>query len=218
MCYNAGEVIQMNQNQAEIGERIKTARKAAGLSQTELANRLGKTLRTVQKYESGEIEPSIAIINAMAKELKVSPADLIGYQRPSIELNTISDVLTVLYQLNKKAGLRFEIDVKRPPHYDEWTCSLRFDGHNKDAEFNADLCLILEDFAHERQMVETYWSDPESFDAWLERKLAYYSGANLVDREVEVLSNMERIQRRNELDRQMLEQKKKATEDNGSQD
>lgn len=208
----------MNKNPAEIGERIKAARKAAGLSQTELANRLSKTLRTVQKYESGEIEPSIAIINAMAKELKVSPADLIGYQRPSIELNTISDVLTVLYQLNKKAGLRFEIDVKRPPHYDEWTCSLRFDGYNKDAEFNADLCLILEDFAHERQMVETYWSDPESFDAWLERKLAYYSGANLVDREVEVLSNMERIQRRNELDRQMLEQKKKAAEDNGSQD
>ena len=208
----------MNKNPAELGERIKAARKAAGLSQTELANRLSKTLRTVQKYESGEIEPSIAIINAMAKELKVSPADLIGYQRPSIELNTISDVLTVLYQLNKKAGLRFEIDVKRPPHYDEWTCSLRFDGHNKDAEFNADLCLILEDFAHERQMVETYWYDPDSFDAWLERKLAYYSGANLVDREVEVLSNIERIQRRNELDRQMLEQKKKATEDNGSQD
>ena len=208
----------MNKNPAELGERIKAARKAAGLSQTELANRLSKTLRTVQKYESGEIEPSIAIINAMAKELKVSPADLIGYQRPSIELNTISDVLTVLYQLNKKAGLRFEIDVKRPPHYDEWTCSLRFDGHNKDAEFNADLCLILEDFAHERQMVETYWSDPDSFDTWLERKLAYYSGANLVDREVEVLSNMERIQRRNELDRQMLEQKKKAAEENGSQE
>ena len=208
----------MNSNPAEIGERIKAARKAAGLSQTELANRLSKTLRTVQKDESGEIEPSIAIINAMAKELKVSPADLIGYQRPSIELNTISDVLTVLYQLNKKAGLRFEIDVKRPPHYDEWTCSLRFDGNSKDAQFNADLCLILEDFAHERQMVETYWSDPDSFDAWLERKLAYYSSANLVDREVEVLSNMERIQRRNELDRQMLEQKKKAAEDNGSQE
>ena len=103
----------MNKNPAEIGERIKAARKAAGLSQTELANRLSKTLRTVQKYESGEIEPSIAIINAMAKELKVSPADLIGYQRPSIELNTISDVLTVLYQLNKKAGLRFEIDKHR---------------------------------------------------------------------------------------------------------
>ena len=59
----------MNKNPAEIGERIKAARKAAGLSQTELANRLSKTLRTVQKYESGEIEPSIAIINAMAMEI-----------------------------------------------------------------------------------------------------------------------------------------------------
>ena len=50
----------MNSNPAEIGERIKSARKAAGLSQTELATRLNKTLRTIQKYESGEIEPSIA--------------------------------------------------------------------------------------------------------------------------------------------------------------
>ena len=208
----------MNKNPAEIGERIKAARKAAGLSQTELANRLSKTLRTVQKYESGEIEPSLAVINSIARQLRVSPADLIGYQRPSIELNSISDVLTVLYQLNKKAGLRFEIDVKRPPHYDEWTCSLRFDGHNKDAEFNADLCLILEDFNYERQRVETYMSDVETFDAWVERKLASYADTRLVDREVEILSNAERIKRMIALDRQMLEQKKKAAEDNGSQD
>lgn len=75
----------MNSNPAEIGKRLKTARKAAGLSQTELATRLDKTLRTIQKYESGEIEPSIAMINAIAKELNVSPADLIGYRRPGIE-------------------------------------------------------------------------------------------------------------------------------------
>lgn len=49
----------MNSNPAEIGERIKSARKAAGLSQTELATRLDKTLRTIQKYESGEIEPPL---------------------------------------------------------------------------------------------------------------------------------------------------------------
>lgn len=115
----------MNSNPAEIGERIKSARKAAGLSQTELATRLDKTLRTIQKYESGEIEPSIAMINAIAKELNVSPADLIGYRRPSIELKSLSDVIAVLYQLNKKAGIRFEIDVQRPPHSEEWSCSDR---------------------------------------------------------------------------------------------
>ena len=61
----------MHSNPAEIGERIKAARKAAHLSQTELAQRLDKTMRTVQKYESGEIEPSIAMINAIAKILNI---------------------------------------------------------------------------------------------------------------------------------------------------
>ena len=37
------------------------------------------------------------------------------------------------------------------------------------------------------------------------------------DREVEVLSDLERIQRRIELDRQMLEKIKKAAEENGDQ-
>ena len=53
----------MNSQKAEIGLRIKEARKALNMSQTELANHLEKTLRTVQKYESGEIEPSIAMVN-----------------------------------------------------------------------------------------------------------------------------------------------------------
>lgn len=206
----------MNSNPAEIGERIKAARRAANLSQTELAKRLDKTMRTIQKYESGEIEPSIAMINAIAKVLDVSPADLIGYKKPDIQLDSLSDVIAVLYQLNKKAGLRFEIDVQRPPHHDEWTCSLRFNGNNPTAEMNADLCLILENFRDEREKLETYWTDQASFDLWIEKELAYYADAKLADREVEVFTTMERIQRRNELDRQMLEEMKKAAEESGS--
>ena len=37
------------------------------------------------------------------------------------------------------------------------------------------------------------------------------------DKEVEALSDLERIQRRNELDQQMLEKMKKAAEENGDQ-
>ena len=218
MCYNTFEVMTMNSKPAEIGERIKAARKAANLSQTELAKQLDKTLRTVQKYESGEIEPSIAMINAIAKVLDVSPADLIGYQKPDIQLNSLSDVISVLYQLNKKAGLRFEVEVKRPPHYDEWTCALKFDGHDPSAKQNQDLCLILENFKNERRKLETYWTDQAAFDLWIEKELAYYADTKLEDREVEVLTPMERIQRRNELDRQMLEEMKKAAEENGSQE
>jgi len=210
----------MSSNPVEIGMRIRAARKAAHLTQTELAKQLDKTMRTIQKYESGEIQPSIAMINAIAKVLGVSPADLIGYKKADIQLDSLSDVITVLYQLNKKANLRFEIDVQRPPQSAEWTCSLRFNGNNQSAELNSSLCLILEDFRNEREKLETFWIDQESFDLWIEKKLAYYADATLVDREVEVLTPIERIRQRNELDRQTLEREemKRAAEGSGSQE
>lgn len=205
----------MNSTPAEIGSRIKDARKAAKLSQTDLAMRLEKTLRTVQKYESGEIEPSIAVINDIAKILGVSPATLIGYQKQEIRLDTLSDVLYVLNELNKKAGLHFDVDIKRPPHFDEWTCSLRFDGNNSSAEHNSDFCLFLERYAEERTRLETYWTDQDYFDHWFEKELAYYAETALPNREVVALSHEERLMRRNELDRQMIEAKKEAAEENG---
>ena len=44
------------------GENIKRLRKKYNLTQTELANKIGRTLRTVQKYEAGEILPPVDII------------------------------------------------------------------------------------------------------------------------------------------------------------
>ena len=49
------------------------------------------------------------------------------------------------------------------------------------------------------------------------QELAYYADAKLQDKEVEVLTDLERIQRRNELDQQMLEKMKKAADKNGDQ-
>ncbi len=207
----------MNSTPAEIGGRIKEARKAAKMSQTDLANRLDKTLRTVQKYESGEIEPSIAMVNEMAKILCVSPAELIGYQKQEIRIETLSDVLFVLNELNKKAGIRFDIDVKRPPHFDEWTCALRFNGNDSEAEHNADLCLFLERFANERLRLDTYWTDQEDFDRWFERQLAYYATASLPNKEVEIMTAEERLKRRIELDREMIEAKRNAAKDGDNQ-
>ena len=61
-----------------IGLNIKKYRKEKGLTQTELADKLGKTLRTVQKYESGEILPSINNVYEIAKALEVFSNDIIG--------------------------------------------------------------------------------------------------------------------------------------------
>ena len=63
-----------------IGERIKTLRKKRGYNQKDLANLLGKSLRTIQKYESGEIEVSIAMVNELAKVLDTTSTYLLGHQ------------------------------------------------------------------------------------------------------------------------------------------
>lgn len=62
----------------KIGYRIRNARKTAGMSQSELAERLGKNLRTVQKYESGEIEPALSVLDEIAAALGVPWEDLLG--------------------------------------------------------------------------------------------------------------------------------------------
>ena len=199
----------------EIGSRIKAARKTAHLSQTSLAKQLDKTLRSVQKYESGEIEPSIAVINQIAKVLNVSPAELMGYQSQEIRLDTLADVFHVLHELDKKAGLRFEVDVKRPPRDEEWSCSLHFNGNDPNAERNADICLFLESYADERERVESYMSDQEYFDHWFETQLAYYANAELTDKPVEALTVDERIRRRNEMDKAKMASKKAADDTSG---
>lgn len=194
----------------EVGKKIKMVRKSLKMSQSDLAARLGKTLRTVQKYESGEIELSIAMVNEIASVLGISPAELIGYQKQEIRLDSMADVLHVINQLNRKAGLRFKIDVKRPPESTDWFCALRFDGNDVTAPINQDLCLSLERYADQLERLQSYWIDQEYFDHWFETELTYYANVALEDKVDEVLTEEERLARRNALEAKRIEDMKKA--------
>lgn len=57
----------------EIGERIKIAREKIGVSQSELARRIGVKPQSVQVWEAGRNGPSRKRITILARELKVSP-------------------------------------------------------------------------------------------------------------------------------------------------
>ncbi|MCD7845216.1 MAG: helix-turn-helix domain-containing protein, partial [Oscillospiraceae bacterium] len=74
-----------------IGQRIKLLRKRKGLNQTELAHRLNKSLRTVQKYETGEIEVSVAVVNQIADLLDTTPTYILGYEASNAQIKTLSD-------------------------------------------------------------------------------------------------------------------------------
>ena len=97
-------------------------------------------------------------------------------------IDTLSDVLYVLNELNKKAGLRFNIDVNRPPKTEEWSCSLKFMGNDEMAENNADLCLFLERYADERESLEQGFSNEDRFNHWFETELSYYANVALPDK------------------------------------
>lgn len=58
--------------------RIKEARKAAGLTQSELAEKLGVNRATVSKYESGDIDISIRQLARIAEILGVPVQDLMA--------------------------------------------------------------------------------------------------------------------------------------------
>ena len=99
----------MDNLQTLIGERIAKQRKQFRISQTELAEQLGKSLRTVQKYESGEIDMSVSVLEQIADILKMPINYLIGYDSSHIKLETLGDVYAYLFELDQKQDLRGRI-------------------------------------------------------------------------------------------------------------
>ena len=187
----------MKYDTKQIGLRIRTARKQKGMNQTQLANALGKSLRTIQKYESGEIEVSIAMINELAGLLDTTSTYLIGYETDSRPLTYMSDVMKFFFELDQIQELGFRIDVKRPPEHNNWECSITFNGKDMSASENADMCLFLEEFKENRDEYASYQKNQKSYQDWKDKTLAYYSSVPLSEKEQEELTEEERIRRRN---------------------
>jgi len=77
-----------------LGERIKIARKKAGLTQGELAKKVGITYPTLNKYEKNHRVPNSQILDRIARELNCDPGWLLSgagdILRGSTDLDTLS--------------------------------------------------------------------------------------------------------------------------------
>lgn len=183
-----------NSVNAAIGLRIRTLRKRKGYNQETLAAIIGKSLRTVQKYESGEIEVSIAVANQLAEVLDTTPTFLMGYETEIAPVRSLADILNYLFHIEQVSGLSFSIDVKKPPRSKEWQCSITFDG--KKADLNTDLCLFLEEWEEQREDLRTFASTQAAYRKWKEQMLAYYAATAIECSEPEELEPAERLERR----------------------
>ncbi|MEU2077086.1 helix-turn-helix transcriptional regulator [Streptomyces sp. NPDC013489] len=62
---------------AALGDRMRELRAAAGLSQDQLADRIGMERRSVQRYERGERDPRYTELLLIADALDVPVAELV---------------------------------------------------------------------------------------------------------------------------------------------
>lgn len=74
-----------------IGEKIKKYRKEKGLTQRELADKIGKGFSTVQKYELNISQPPIDVLNRIADTLDINVSKLFDIENT---LNQSSEILS----------------------------------------------------------------------------------------------------------------------------
>lgn len=67
------------------GERLKLARKAAGLGQAELADRIGKTQSSISQWERGESSLSLDVLVLVSTALGVTTDWLLGVDESELK-------------------------------------------------------------------------------------------------------------------------------------
>lgn len=86
------------------GERLRKLRKAASLSQTQLAELIGVSLLTLFRWEKGERHPRTEDIKKLAKALHISEAELFLEQSGSwaLRIEVANDFKQEVIDLTKK--------------------------------------------------------------------------------------------------------------------
>ncbi len=98
----------------ELYERIKNHREQVGLSQSELAKRLGVTKSAVNSWESGTNSPSLNYIIKMSQIFLVSTDYLLGVnERLTVDITDLDDnqkqAVQMIIRLFEKDNLEKQI-------------------------------------------------------------------------------------------------------------
>ena len=174
----------------EIGKAIQKQRRAQKITQKEFAQHLGKSERTIQKYESGEILMKIDVLKQIANELNVPwqellspednniPKDNTTTKYPAYEFHTMSDVINALFAITELTDFSFELTNTKPPENPEWTAGIKVNGKS-DGKYDADFCLFMENWITKKNMLQTGKLSKEKFGSWKSDMLAYYKDSRL---------------------------------------
>lgn len=176
----------------EIGNAIKKRRRQLKITQKEFAEKLGKSERTIQKYESGEITMKIDLIKLVADELEIpwqelleAKTDAIGIvssenEFPACRFHTLSDVINALFTITEIKDIAFQLTCAKPPERPNWTSALMVDGKGS-GTYNADFCLFMENWINKLAALQSGSINQEQFETWKRETLEYYSDSYFSD-------------------------------------
>ena len=162
------------------------------ITQKEFAEKLGKSERTIQKYESGEITMKIDLIKLVADELEIpwqelleAKTDEIGIvssenEFPACRFHTLSDVINALFTITEIKDIAFQLTCAKPPESPDWTSALMVDGKGS-GTYNADFCLFMENWMDKLAALQSGSINQEQFETWKRETLEYYSDSYFSD-------------------------------------
>ena len=110
MTYSDSIKLTMSSSE-EIGKAIQKQRRAQKITQKEFAQRLGKSERTIQKYESGEILLKIDVLKQIANELKGQKLIITDVKKT--RKKELPPLLYDLTELQRDANKRFGYSAKQ---------------------------------------------------------------------------------------------------------
>ena len=92
-------------------EKLSLLRRQAGMTQAELAERLGISKSSVSMYERGNREPELELLQAMADFFSVSVSSLLGREEPLV--NDDPELTEYLERLRDRPEMRMLFSITK---------------------------------------------------------------------------------------------------------
>ena len=92
-------------NQAKIGKFIAELRKEKGLTQEQLAEKLGVTSKSISRWENGKTMPDLSLMKPLCNELEITINDLLSWEKiekPNYQAKFEENILNTINYTDKK--------------------------------------------------------------------------------------------------------------------
>ena len=155
----------------EVGKKMKTARTNAGISQRDMAIKLGLSNSSYSNYENGYSEPPAEIIVKFCDVLNITMENLLELKvtaPKTATVKTFADLLSILIDLDRR-GLSIKGNTTYSQQDNQLMAHLSLDIKN------AQIATFIPDWNKVNEELASGLMDEEEYQMWLEDTLKLFN-------------------------------------------